>query len=166
MPSQHAFTLNIRKGTATPFFKASVFSHISHLLLGGWCTSKDQLVGKEKRKGKSPLRGALFALLQPIYIKSKARRPPLKKGESKTPPYYGIALLLVFVMLSFSYAELSEWLKNRKVKKAYDEMSLALSIAHKLISAKLKSHLTQKEVAERMGTTQSVVARIESGNRL
>ena len=59
-----------------------------------------------------------------------------------------------------------EWLKHPEVKEAYDELSLALSIAKKLISERLKAKLTQKEVAEIMGTTQSVVARLESGAQL
>lgn len=60
----------------------------------------------------------------------------------------------------------AEWLKDGAVKKAYIEQSFEFSIAQKLISERLKAHLTQKEVAERMGTTQSVVARLESGFQL
>ena len=36
-------------------------------------------------------------------------------------------------------------------------------IARVLLRARLRAGMTQKEVAERMGTTQSVVARMESG---
>lgn len=60
----------------------------------------------------------------------------------------------------------SKWFKDSKVKKAYDEESLEFSIAKKLISERLKAKLTQEEVAKKMGTTQSVIARIESGARL
>ena len=59
-----------------------------------------------------------------------------------------------------------EWLKDPEVKEAYDELSLEFSIAKKLISERLKAKLTQKEVADIMGTTQSVVARLESGAQL
>lgn len=59
-----------------------------------------------------------------------------------------------------------KWLKDNKVRKAYDALSLEFAIAQKLISERLKAHLTQKEIAKRMGTTQSVIARIESGTRL
>lgn len=58
------------------------------------------------------------------------------------------------------------WLKDPHVKKAYIEQSLEFSVAQRLISERLKAHLTQKEIAEKMGTTQSVVARIESGVQL
>lgn len=60
----------------------------------------------------------------------------------------------------------SKWLKNSKVKKAYFEHSLEFSIAKKLISERLKANLTQEEIAKKMGTTQSVIARIESGSQL
>ena len=39
-------------------------------------------------------------------------------------------------------------------------------IARVLLRARLRAGMTQKEVAERMGTTQSVVARMESGKPL
>ena len=60
----------------------------------------------------------------------------------------------------------TKWLKDDAVKKAYRELSFEFSIAQKLISERLKAHLTQQEVAQRMGTTQSVVARLESGMQL
>jgi predicted transcriptional regulator len=40
------------------------------------------------------------------------------------------------------------------------------ALAAQLIEARKKAHLTQEEVARRMGTTQSVVARLESGRPL
>ena len=40
------------------------------------------------------------------------------------------------------------------------------ALAAQLIEARKKAHLTQDEVAKRMGTTQSVVARLESGRPL
>ncbi len=59
-----------------------------------------------------------------------------------------------------------KWLDNPAVKAAYDEQALEFTIAQKLISERLKAHLTQKEVAKKMGTTQSAVARLESGEGL
>jgi hypothetical protein len=46
-----------------------------------------------------------------------------------------------------------KWLKQPSVKKAYMKQSFEFSIARKLISERLKAHLTQKEVAEKMGAT-------------
>ena len=60
----------------------------------------------------------------------------------------------------------NQWLSNAQVKKAYDEMTPEFAIAKTLIAARIKAGLTQEEVAERMGTTQSVIARLEAGNSL
>ena len=57
----------------------------------------------------------------------------------------------------------SKWLKDPKVKAAYDKTKPEYDLARKLIAERLKANLTQKEVASRMKTTQSVVARLESG---
>lgn len=57
-----------------------------------------------------------------------------------------------------------KWLKDPKVKKAYDDMKPDFAIAAALIEARLKAKLTQEEVAINMGTTQSAIARMESGN--
>lgn len=59
-----------------------------------------------------------------------------------------------------------KWLKDEKVKAAYEEHSLEFAIAKKLLTERVKAHLTQEDIAKKMGTTQSVVARIESGSRL
>ncbi len=53
--------------------------------------------------------------------------------------------------------------KNPAVKKAYDEMAQEFEIAGALIEARAKAGLSQGELAKRMGTTQSAIARIESG---
>ena len=59
-----------------------------------------------------------------------------------------------------------EWLQDPEVKKAYLEMKPEFEIAGTLIAARAKARLTQAEVAKGMGTTQSVVARLESGRTL
>ena len=59
-----------------------------------------------------------------------------------------------------------KWLKEPKVKKAYEAHALEFAVAQKLISERLKANLTQKDLAKRMGTTQSAVARLESGAQL
>jgi len=50
-----------------------------------------------------------------------------------------------------------------KVSKAFD---VEYSIAKELHKARTKSHLSQVQIAERMGTTQSVVSRIERGGNV
>ncbi len=48
--------------------------------------------------------------------------------------------------------------------KAYDALSEEFSIADEMIRARKHADLTQKELAERMGTTQTQIARMEGGH--
>jgi predicted transcriptional regulator len=57
-------------------------------------------------------------------------------------------------------------LKDKSTREAYLALEDEFSIAHKLIGARVKAGLTQSDVAQRMGTTQSVIARMESGRTL
>lgn len=58
---------------------------------------------------------------------------------------------------------LKEQLKDPEFKKAYDELDDEFRTIEALIRARNKAHLTQAQVAEKMGISQSAVARIESG---
>ena len=53
--------------------------------------------------------------------------------------------------------------KNPKIKAAYDGMKDEYALAGALIDARAKAKLTQSQLARRMGTTQSAIARLESG---
>ncbi len=57
-------------------------------------------------------------------------------------------------------------LSDPEVREAYDAMTGEFALARELIAARVRAGLTQAELAERMGTTQSAVARIESGRSL
>jgi transcriptional regulator with XRE-family HTH domain len=57
-------------------------------------------------------------------------------------------------------------LKDKATREAYIALEDEFAIAHQLIAARVKAGLTQAEVATRMGTTQSVIARMESGRAL
>jgi len=59
-----------------------------------------------------------------------------------------------------------ELLKDEEFRVAFIELEDEFALASQLIEARKKAHLTQDEVAKRMGTTQSVVARLESGHPL
>lgn len=56
-----------------------------------------------------------------------------------------------------------EWMKDPAFRAEYDRLKPEFALALALIEARAKAGLTQTEVAKKMGTTQSVVARIESG---
>ena len=57
----------------------------------------------------------------------------------------------------------AQLLANPAVRQAYDSQAPEFELARELIAARLRAGLTQGDVAALMGTTQSVVARIESG---
>ena len=57
-------------------------------------------------------------------------------------------------------------LKNPRIKAAYDRLAPEFALARALIGARAKAKLTQEQVARRMRTSQSAVARMESGRTL
>jgi predicted transcriptional regulator len=61
------------------------------------------------------------------------------------------------------YGNYPQPLANPAVGQAYDAQAPEFELARELIAARMRAGLTQGDVAARMGTTQSVVARIESG---
>ncbi|MBF0481413.1 MAG: helix-turn-helix transcriptional regulator [Desulfovibrionaceae bacterium] len=58
------------------------------------------------------------------------------------------------------------WLKDPGYKQAYDDLEEEFSIAAALIEARSRAGLSQEEVARRMQTKQTVVARLESGRAM
>lgn len=56
-------------------------------------------------------------------------------------------------------------LRDKRTARAYADLAAEFDVAHALIDARVRAGLSQTQVAERMGTTQSVVARLESGRR-
>ena len=58
------------------------------------------------------------------------------------------------------------WLHNPEFRRAYTSLKPEFAIARQLIAARSRAGLNQAEVARKMGTTQSTVARLESGKRL
>jgi transcriptional regulator with XRE-family HTH domain len=57
-------------------------------------------------------------------------------------------------------------LANPEVKREYDALEQEFAIASELIRARARAGLSQAELAERMGTSQSAIARLESGRTL
>ena len=55
-------------------------------------------------------------------------------------------------------------LKNPKIKAEYDKLQPEFEVIRAIIRARANTGITQKELAEKMGTKQSVISRLESGN--
>jgi predicted transcriptional regulator len=60
----------------------------------------------------------------------------------------------------------NKWMRDPGFRKEYEALEPEFALARTLIEARTNAGLTQEQVAERMGTTQSVVARLESGSSL
>lgn len=58
----------------------------------------------------------------------------------------------------------NKMLKNPKFKAEYDKLEPEFAVISAMIEARTKHDLTQKELAEKMGTTQSAISRLEKGN--
>ncbi len=56
-----------------------------------------------------------------------------------------------------------KWIKNQEYRAAYDKLAPEFALARAVMKARVKARLTQEQLAERMKTTQSVIARLESG---
>lgn len=57
-------------------------------------------------------------------------------------------------------------LEDPEVKREYDALEQEFAIASELIRARARAGLSQAELAARMGTSQSAIARLESGQTL
>lgn len=58
----------------------------------------------------------------------------------------------------------AEWQKDPRYVAAYESLDEEFAIAGAIIAARAHAGLTQTELAKRMGTTQSVIARLEGGS--
>jgi ribosome-binding protein aMBF1 (putative translation factor) len=59
-----------------------------------------------------------------------------------------------------------EWLEDPAVKAEYGRLAPEFEFSAELLRARLRSGLSQAELAARMGTSQSTIARLESGQTL
>ncbi|MEY6433822.1 helix-turn-helix transcriptional regulator [Thioalkalicoccus limnaeus] len=57
-------------------------------------------------------------------------------------------------------------LEDPETRAEYEAMEGEYAIARELIAARTRAGLSQAQVAERMGTSQSTIARLESGRAL
>jgi ribosome-binding protein aMBF1 (putative translation factor) len=57
----------------------------------------------------------------------------------------------------------AQWREDPGYVEAYDALEEEYALASALIGARTRADLTQEELAQRMGTTQAAIARLESG---
>ncbi|MEX2007863.1 MAG: helix-turn-helix transcriptional regulator [Candidatus Levyibacteriota bacterium] len=57
-----------------------------------------------------------------------------------------------------------ELLRDKETKKEFDKLSPRYVIISELISLRVKNKMTQEDVAKKLGTKQSAIARLEAGN--
>lgn len=57
-----------------------------------------------------------------------------------------------------------ELLKDPEFKKGYDDLELEYSIIVQVIQKRLDRGLSQKQLADKIGTKQSAISRLEGGN--
>jgi ribosome-binding protein aMBF1 (putative translation factor) len=65
-----------------------------------------------------------------------------------------------FIPVEESFAR---WRKDPEFMKEYDALEEEFARANMVIGARAHADLSQAELAERMGTSQSAIARLESG---
>jgi transcriptional regulator with XRE-family HTH domain len=56
-----------------------------------------------------------------------------------------------------------KWMKKKDYQKAVEDLAPEFAVARAVIDARVTAGLTQEQLAQRMNTTQSVIARLESG---
>ena len=56
-----------------------------------------------------------------------------------------------------------EVLKDREIRKSYEQLGPEFELVKLLIKERVKRGLRQKDLAERIGTKQSAISRLESG---
>lgn len=57
-----------------------------------------------------------------------------------------------------------ELLSDPATKREFDKLAPRYALISQVIAARLKKGMTQKDLANRMGTKQSAIARLEAGN--
>ena len=65
--------------------------------------------------------------------------------------------------MTISFADIRRrWTDDAEFRRAYEAIGPGMTIAFSIAAARMRAGLTQEELAERLGTRQSVVSRWES----
>jgi DNA-binding XRE family transcriptional regulator len=90
----------------------------------------------------------------------KTQRTPARRDPACTSASKGDHMTIPFEKLK------ARLLANPKVKVEYEALAPEFEISAELVKARLRAGLSQAELAARMGTSQSTIARLESGQTL
>jgi len=58
----------------------------------------------------------------------------------------------------------NQLLKDKKIKKAYNDLEPEFAVIQMIIAKRLRAGLTQAQLAKKIGTKQSAISRIEQGS--
>ena len=56
-----------------------------------------------------------------------------------------------------------KWMRDPEYKKAYDDLDIEFRLISAILDQRTRKGVTQKQLAEKVGTKQSAIARFESG---
>ena len=59
-----------------------------------------------------------------------------------------------------------EWMQDEEYRREYEALEEEFALARTIIEVRAKAGLTQEQLAERMETSQSTIARLESGRTM
>lgn len=66
------------------------------------------------------------------------------------------------------YLDFEDWekesLKDPEIRAEYERQQPEFALIQAMLDARMKKGITQKEIAKRMNTKQSVISRLETGN--
>jgi ribosome-binding protein aMBF1 (putative translation factor) len=93
-------------------------------------------------------------------VREKDAKDPAIRDRTRAPASKGGHMTIPFEKLK------ARLLANPKVKAEYDALAPEFEIAAELLKARLRAGLSQAELATRMRTSQSTIARLESGQTL